>query len=371
MRKHITDQPQELEVKDTPMAGTADASLEPIFVTPVQRDVRVVEQGDATSMYRSAAALHANAPMSLGVESKADRGRFLRTGHPCEAVKQSKIELPLDVTMATAFRSIMDGVLEHLMANQPATAAGDIEGVHQMRIAIRRIRALLMLFQPHIEPHAAAAFTDALRKLGRIFGEARDWDVFCTEMLAAAEEHGMPPPLLDLLRKPAEAKRTAAHARVTAALDALLLTATVLGLAQWELSNNALLVDLAPDLLRRLDHKVRHRGRQIAKLDFEGLHKVRKSLKKLRYSIEFLSPLLTEKDFKSYLHRCKALLKQFGALNDGVVAVALAEQLGGERPPELAPAVAALAEWAAAKQSHIRRQIEEDWAKLLDERLPH
>ena len=371
MRKHITDQPQELEVTDTPMAGMADASLEQIFVTDVQRDVRVVEQGDATSTYRLAAALHVNAPMSLGAESKADRGWRLRTGHPREPVKQSTIALPPDVTMANAFRSIMDGVLAHFMANQPATAAGDIEGVHQMRIATRRARALLLLFQPHIERHATTQFTDALRKLGHIFGEARDWDVFCTEMLASAEQYGLPPSLLDLLRQPAEAERAAAHARVTAELDAQLLTATVLGLAQSELTNDAPLADLAPDLLRRLDHKVRHRGRQIARLDFQGLHKVRKSLKKLRYSVEFLSPLLNEKDLRSYLHRCKALLKRFGALNDGVVAVGLAEQLGGERQPELAPAVAALAEWADGQQSHIRHQIEEDWPRLLEERLLH
>jgi hypothetical protein len=53
-----------------------------------------------------------------------------------------------------------------------------------------------------------------------------------------------------------------------------------------------------------------------------------------------------------------------------VVAVGLAEQLGGERKPELAPAVAALAEWAANHRNDIRRRIDADWDKLLDEQLP-
>jgi inorganic triphosphatase YgiF len=398
-----SDAPDPRRLVETPLASMVEAVFEPVFVTDVQRDVRVVQhdnatievaidrgqvragdaaeeirelelelkQGDAQSMYRLAAALHASAPMSLGAESKADRGWRLRTGHPRQAVKHVDVALPADVTMANAFRDIMDGVLAHFMANGPAAASGDIEGVHQMRTAIRRARAALLLFQSHIEPHAAAEFTSALRSLGRIFGEARDWDVFCTDMLDAAEQHGIAPSLLDLLRQPAEAERVAAHARVTAELDAPLLTATVLGLAQWELASDTPLVDLAPDLLARLDHKVRHRGHHIARLDDEELHKLRKSLKKLRYSVEFLAPLLPENDVKAYLHRCKTLLKQLGALNDGVVAVALAEQLGGERKPELAPAVAALAEWSVSHRSALRQRIEEDWGKLQDKQLPH
>ena len=94
-------------------------------------------------------------------------------------MKQVDITLADDVTAAEGFRRIIDGVLAHLMANQPAAVAGDIEGVHQMRVAIRRLRAALVLFRPRLEPHAEARLTEALRSLGRIFGEARDWDVFC------------------------------------------------------------------------------------------------------------------------------------------------------------------------------------------------
>ena len=221
-------------------------TLQPVFVTDVQRTVRTVRRdgatievavdrgrvdagdaseeiremelelkdGDADPMYRLAAVLHTNVPMTLGAESKADRGWRLRTGRPRKAVKHARLDLPKDVTAGEAFRRIVDCVLAHLMANQPAAAAGDVEGVHQMRIAIRRLRAALMLFRPQLEPHAEARFTEALRDLGRIFGEARDWDVFCTEMLVSAEEHGVATSWLDLLRGPAEAEGRAAHARV-------------------------------------------------------------------------------------------------------------------------------------------------------------
>jgi inorganic triphosphatase YgiF len=239
--------------RDTPeldrLAGTPVApmlrslpALKPVFVTDVQRTVRTVRQdeatievaldlgcihsgkaeedirelelelkeGDAAAMYRLAAALHASVPMTVGGESKADRGWRLRTGRPREAVKHADIDLSGDVTAAEAFRRIVDGVLAHLMANYPAAADGDNEGFHQIRVAIRRLRAALTLFRPLLDPHAETRFSEALRSLGRIFGEARDWDVFCSEMLVSAQEYGVVTSWLNLLREPAEILRAAA-----------------------------------------------------------------------------------------------------------------------------------------------------------------
>ena len=68
------------------------------------------------------------------------------------------------------------------------------------------------------------------------------------------------------------------------------------------------------------------------------------------YSIEFLAPLFCHRQVKTSLCQCKRPLKRLGVLNDAVVAVALAEQLGGERQPDLAPAVTALACWATASR---------------------
>jgi inorganic triphosphatase YgiF len=244
------DAPELDRIAETPVASRLGSSptLEPVFVTDVQRTVRTVRQdeatievaldvgsihsgkadekihelelelkdGDTAAMYRLAAAVHASVPMTVGAESKADRGWRLRTGRPREAMKYAVIHLPDDVIAAEAFRRIMDGALAHLMANHPAAAGGDVEGVHQVRVAIRRLRAALVLFRPLLEPHAETQFTEALWSLGRIFGEARDWDVFCGEMLSSAQEYGVAVSWLNLLREPAETLRLAAHERVSA-----------------------------------------------------------------------------------------------------------------------------------------------------------
>ena len=58
-------------------------------------------------------------------------------------------------------------------------------------MAIRRLRAALTLFRPLLEPHAEKRFSEALRSLGRIFGEARDRDVFCGETLGSRGSAGV------------------------------------------------------------------------------------------------------------------------------------------------------------------------------------
>lgn len=384
--------------------------VRPVFVTDVHRLVRTVQRdgstielaldrghiqaGDATEeihelelelkagdpplLYHLAAELHATLPLILGAESKADRGWRLCTGRPRGAVKQADLDLPHDIAAGDAFRRIIATTLATLLANQPAAEAGAVEGVHQIRVAIRRLRAALVLFRPLLEPHAEARFTGELRRLGRVFGEARDWDVFCTETLAAAEQADVASHWLALLRAPAESHRAAAHDRVTAELNGPAFTAVVLGLAAWagdtktavgDAAGTAL-AEIAPDLVGRRARSVRRRGRHLDQQSDAELHALRKALKKLRYSVAFLAPLAPHKAVKQYLHGCKALQKHLGGLNDAVTAVAMAERLGGERQAELTPAIAAIAGWASVRQARFRRHLQKDWRTFKATPLP-
>ena len=87
----------------------------------------------------------------------------------------------------------IDAALVHLLANVGPAERADVEGVHQVRVAVRRLRAALALFKPHLPPVTLGRFNDELRRLGGIFGRARDWDVFVCETLSIAEKD-MPEP---------------------------------------------------------------------------------------------------------------------------------------------------------------------------------
>ena len=298
-----------------------------------------------------ACELHAAAPLRIETESKGARGYRLASGAKPETHKSKEASIDPDTSGAEAFRQIINAGLGHLLANQPAGLAGDAEGVHQMRIAIRRLRAALALFQPSLEPHAAALFQDELRRLGRVFGEARDWDVFCLQILPGVLETERDAGWRDLLLEPARLPELrpmqTSPGKFAAPPSPGWCSVWPPGRRRCGFPDNPgprrPIEDLCPALLDRLAAKVVRRGHQIRHRSETELHALRKSLKKLRYGIDFLRPVFHRSPLKSYLHDCKKLQQTLGDINDTVTATALAERLVKGTRLDLAPAVGALA----------------------------
>ena len=311
----------------------------------------------------------------LEPESKGARGYRLANRAKPEAHKSKDTAIDPRTNGAEAFRQIVNAGLGHLLANQPAGLAGDAEGVHQMRVAIRRLRAALALFQPFLEPHAAALFQDELRRIGRVFGEARDWDVFCLQILPEVLETERDAGWRDLLLEPATMARAAAHTDFIGEIRDPAFTRLVLGLASWaeEMRLPGLsepqrpIEDLCPALLDRLAAKVARRGRQIRHRSEAELHALRKSLKKLRYGIDFLRPVFDPAPLKSYMRDCKKLQQTLGDINDTVTATALAERLVKGTRLDLAPAVAALAEQLDRRRGDALSHLAKRWDAFSDQ----
>jgi triphosphatase len=74
--------------------------------------------------------------------------------------------------------------------------------------------------------------------------------------------------------------------------------------------------DLAEGALNKRWKKVGKRARGLESLDVEQRHELRKELKKLRYAVEFLSPLFPAKRVEPFVKRLKKLQTVFGELND-------------------------------------------------------
>jgi inorganic triphosphatase YgiF len=348
---------------------------------PIREMELELKEGTPAALFRLAEALQADFPLVLGTEAKSERGWRLLTGQPRKVKKQDDIELAPDVPAAEAFRRIIGTTLASLLANQPAAAAGMMDGVHQMRIAIRRLRACLALFRPHLDEAREERFTEALRQLGRILGEARDWDVFCTDTLPGLTSRSLAEPLQSRLFAVAEAERNAAHARLAEEFARTALTRLVLGLAAWAEDPTALsgipdggvmtepLMELVPELEKRLARRVMRRGRRIRHRSDEELHELRKALKKLRYGVEFLAPLHRRKRTAAYLHRCKALQERLGALNDTAMAVTLMERLSGQ-DEALEPATETLRNWAEKCRADALQHLPKGWRRFKHAALP-
>ena len=286
-----------------------------------------------------------------------------------------KLRLPRQVDTAEALQRISGAALAHLLANAPAAGAGDAEGVHQMRVALRRQRAAMALFAPLLEAPAAPAAA-GLRRLGRVFGSARDWDVFCLRTLPHAIRELPLVDSLHLLAQAAGPRRQAAHWRMQEELEGRDLGGVVLLLAAWSEGAAAAplpgrsgakpMRTLAPRLLHRLAAKVARRGSHMRRRSGAELHRLRKSLKKLRYGAEDLAGLYDRKRTRSYLRRCKQVLDLLGAINDAAVTERLSGELGRDGAAELAPALAALGRWNDARREQSLRRLEKAWTRLRE-----
>ena len=408
------DEPDLSRVADTPFAAAiateAASGLGPVFATDIRRTVRnlalpggtaaeaafdegsvsagehaqeiselefELKQGAAGPLYRLALDLHQVAPFTIGTESKAERGRRLLTGEGPQSVESDPPPLEARDPAAHAARRIIGSGLGHLLANQTAAASRDPEGVHQVRVGIRRLRTTLALFSQYLEPHASAHFAGELKRLGHVFGAARDWDVFCTEILPTAANDERAKAWTETLREPAETLRLVAHQAIEDELRQPALTAFVLGMAAWvepdqrgqaAMGQGKLerpLGKLAPALLDRMARRATKRGGHLKAGSAEELHDLRKSLKKLRYSVEYLAGLYPEKRVKPYYRTVKRLLKLLGAGNDATMATVLGECLC-EGHPQLVPATGALAEWSAQYRDRAYRKLPKAWAEFSD-----
>ena len=96
--------------------------------------------------------------------------------------------------------------------------------------------------------------------------------------------------------------------------------------------------ELVPGLLDRLERRVEKRGRRIRSRDGEGLHDLRKAMKKLRYACEDVSSLFRAKAAGSYVGRVKKVLGDLGRINDAAVTETRVAALADESRPELAAA---------------------------------
>src|SRR5260370_18701570 len=96
----------------------------------------------------------------------------------------------LNPTMAcdTAFRVVSRRCLENLTANHEATCEGDPGALHQMRIALTRLRTAISFFSPMVDDPERKRIRDELKWLNVQLGTVRDLDVAIERLKAASKQ---------------------------------------------------------------------------------------------------------------------------------------------------------------------------------------
>ncbi len=334
-----------------------------------------IKDGPLGPALRLALDLAKRNSLRLGAESKAERGYRLVSGKSAAAEKSHATHLTRHASLKDAFAAAVGTALSQFVANVPAAEAGEAEAIHQMRIALRRLRTAFVLFAPHLDTKAKKRFNAAIRRLGKPLGTTRDWDVFVLETLPHAVKDGVSEALLAHLAGAAQARRAKAHAAIRQLIEGTQPTRLILEIETWVtegtwrsgdgVAATVPIGDAIPGLMDRMLHRVKKRAHGLARHSIEALHPLRKSVKKLRYSADDAAGLFKRKRVEAYIERCKKMQTLLGDINDAATTARLVARLGGRKS---SPGARALLAWNRRRCEDARKELGPTWRKLRSAR---
>jgi len=273
------------------------------------------------------------------------------------------------------------------------TAAGDAEALHDMRVAIRRLRSLLENFEgekksPVLNSKLRNEFREQraeLGKLGDALGFVRDHDVLDEYLKTYAEtrlkiklnskatEYSG---LLAFERFLQDERATAFAPMVKRINKSRRSDALQEEFARWALglpgasAPDVSLQEIAHKLLPiRLDEIASHADSLEDGHAEEEQHELRKSLRRLRYTFETLAPCF-DTDVKPIVKKLVGLQDLLGEMQDRAVLHAKALEAFGVRsgstpeapPPETIPAdVAAFLKYGSERRKRLLTQVRALW----------
>jgi CHAD domain-containing protein len=281
-------------------------------------------------------------------------------------------------TVAEVIRSTIAMSTIRLIRNDAAVRLGvDPEGVHQARVATRRLRSDLRTARSMLDRRWRRGLREELGWLGAELGRVRDLDVLGARLRAQAssladEDAANVAKVLDRLR----ARRDAARAELLSAIRAPRYVALLDALV--DAARAPLILDDVAGV-RALDVMGVVMEKPWAELESHcdslgpgstdaELHEARIRAKRVRYAAEALTPVFG-KPAKRFARRAESLQEVLGTHQDAVVAIAWLRDQAGGVTPRAAFTAGRLAGIEAAARDEARAAWPQAWSRLRRERL--
>jgi inorganic triphosphatase YgiF len=258
----------------------------------------------------------------IDVRTKSERGHRLALDiAQVPALKAAPMRLPAGATPAEALVAMVQSALAQALPNaaEITSGQGGAEHLHQLRVGLRRLRSALRLFTAwSADTGEAAAIESELREPFTRLGAARDHDVLQAALRPALERAGGP----ELVWPSAPSGVAPAELLREPGVTLLLLRALKLALAvpPAQPGPRVPLDEAALAVLHPLWKQMRTDVKSYAGAEVLVRHRTRRRLKRLRYAVEFLLPVLPRKRAMRALAALRAALEALGAYNDAVEA---------------------------------------------------
>lgn len=318
---------------------------------PISEIELELKSGEPADIAHLARRLANSVPVTYGAQAKSERGYALVAGTAEEPVDAAPIFLDRGLSAGAAFSLIGLACLHQIAANEAAVRKGKSEGVHQMRVGLRRLRAAISLFGRVVHGQETNDIKRELKWLTEQLGPARDLDVLVSESVEPLRETVAQKREIGLLEAELKAKRDAGFDRARAAVESARCRELTLQAALWLINGKWLrakgalitarrdqrAVDFASDVLRQRTRKIVKRIGKLKRLSARQRHKLRIAVKKLRYATGFFESLFASakatKTRKKFEKTLKAMQEALGALNDIAVHEKLASRYAHAKAP--------------------------------------
>ena len=240
------------------------------------------------------------------------------------------IELESDMTATEAFQAIARSAVRHFSGNADAVRDFDPEGIHQMRVGLRRLRAAISLFSKLLSGAGREKIKAELKWLTDELAPARELDVFVKENVEPATRDVLLRRGGQVIKQEFSQKRDQAFARARKAVNSEHFRMLLIDTLQWIEARQTISTDrgsipiskFAANVLHRRIRKVSKDGRDLDKMSPPARHQLRIRAKKIRYAVEFFETLFPSKREQKQLARLSTHLKKvqdaLGSLNDFV-----------------------------------------------------
>ena len=228
--------------------------------------------------------------------------------------------VPPDPTMGDAVAAAIADALQRLVQHDPLARLGDAEGVHQVRVALRRLRSDLRTLGDAVDQAR-------LRSVAEALGDARDLDVLAGALRrdASGVEDELGPLFATLAGRRARASETLASALQDPAypqlLDALIEAAASPPIGP---AADARAAEAMPEAAMAAWRDLKRRADALGpKSPDEDYHRARIAAKRTRYAAELAARVLSGKRAEGaarFAQQIERIQEHLGILQDAAVA---------------------------------------------------
>jgi len=372
--------------------------LHPVFVTDFSRSVRLLDyqgaeielcmdrgevsteqhsmplcelelelkSGEPRQIFELALEILDVVPVELELVNKAEYGYRLLSGYTDAPVKAAVPEVKGSEAITEVLQSLVWSCLQHLQTNlRGAMACDDAEYLHQMRVALRRLRVVLRMVEKLRKDKQLSTLINEAAALCKALGKIRELDVFISQTLQPMCKRIPNHVGLEALLAVAGQRRAAYYAAMRGAGRAREMQCLILNFSIWMCGPYWLHAKETPQLrvfathqLCKLASRFSRDSKQLKSPDMHKLHALRILVKRLRYSAELFFCLYDKRASKAFLAKLSEIQEVLGRINDISVANRLLDELSDEAflavnsLPESCEGIALVRGWIAHDLLH-------------------